>query len=175
VPVTRARIRAATTADLAELSRIKSTVSRRVYGALMSESELAWWLDVGCSPERFATPLRDPRSTVLIDDDAHAVGTVTCAEAAYISDVYVERAGRGAGRRMVDALLAAARDAGLAQAECSVMAWSEDAIAFWERMGFRRGRFLTRPVFDPEGLMRRDGEMQSETFPTRYLGFVRAQ
>ena len=167
-------MRAATTSDLAELSRIKSTVSRRAYGALMTESELAWWLEVGCSPERFATPLGDPRSTVLIDDAAHAVGTVTCAEAAYISDVYVEHAGLGAGRLMVDALLAIGRDAGLAQAECSVMAWSAQAIAFWERMGFRRGRFLTLPVFDRQGLMRRDGEMQSETFPTRYLGYVRA-
>jgi ribosomal protein S18 acetylase RimI-like enzyme len=167
-------VRAATLSDLAELSRIKTTVSRRAYGALMTESELAWWLEVGCSPERFAVPLGDPRCTVLIDDAAHAVGTVTCAEAAYISDVYVERPGHGAGRRMVDALLAVGREAGLAQAECSVMAWSPEAIAFWERMGFRRGRFLTLPSFDPRGLMRRDGAMRSESFPTSYLGYVRA-
>jgi ribosomal protein S18 acetylase RimI-like enzyme len=167
-------MRTATLDDLEELSRVKSTVSRRAYGAVMTPEELAWWLDVGCSPERFAVPVADPRCTVLIDDAAHAVGTVTCAEAAYISDVYVERAGEGAGRRMVDALLAIGREAALAQAECSVMAWSTGAIAFWERMGFRRGRFLTLPVFDPGGRMRRDGAMRSEHFRTDYLGFVRA-
>jgi GNAT superfamily N-acetyltransferase len=167
-------MRTATHDDVTELSRIKATVSRRAYGPVMTPGELAWWLDVGCSPERFAAPLADPRCTVLIDDAAHAVGTVTCAEAAYISDVYVEQAGRGAGRRMVDALLAIGRAAALTQAECSVMAWSTGAIVFWERMGFRRGRFLTLPVFDPGGLMRRDGAMRSEHFRTDYLGFVLA-
>ena len=166
-------LRTATTSDLQQLSAIKSAVSRRTYGALMTQDQMAWWLDVGCSPSHFATPVDDPRSTVLIDDEAGAVGTVTCAEAAYISDVYVERPGEGAGRRMVDALLAVGREHGLAQAECSVMGWSPDAIAFWVRVGFTRGRFLTKPVFDPEGLMRRDGWMRSESFPTTYLGYVR--
>ncbi len=166
-------IRAATRADLSELSAIKGSVSRRAYGALMTEEQLAWWLDIGCSPARFTSALDDPQCTVLIDDEARAVGTIRCAEAAYISDVYVERAGEGAGRRMVDALLALGREQGLGQAECSVMGWASEAIAFWSRMGFRRGHFLTRPVFDPHGLMRRDGWMRSESFPTTYLGFVR--
>jgi ribosomal protein S18 acetylase RimI-like enzyme len=167
-------IRTATTADLAELSAIKSSVSRLAYGALMTDEQLAWWLEMGCSQARFQAPLGDSRSTVLIDHEAGAVGTVTCAEAAYISDVYVARPGEGAGRRMVEALLALGREHGLAQAECSVMGWSPEASAFWIRMGFTRGRFLTKPAFDPEGRMRRDGWMQSESFPTTYLGYVRA-
>ena len=138
----------ATTADLPELSAIKSAVSRRAYGGLMTEEQLAWWLDVGCSQERFAPHLDDPHSTVLLDDETRAVGTVTFAEAAYISDVYVERAGEGGGRRMVDALVSLARERGLPQAECSVMGWSADAVVFWTRMGFTRGRFLTQPSFD---------------------------
>jgi hypothetical protein len=167
-------LRTATTADLPELSAIKSAVSRRAYGALMTEEQLAWWLDVGCSAERFAPHLDDPHSTVLVDDETRAVGTVTFAEAAYISDVYVVRAGEGGGRRMVDALVSLARERELPQAECSVMGWSADAIVFWMLMGFTRGRFLTRPSFDRHGLMRRDGWMQSETFPTTYLGYVLA-
>jgi GNAT superfamily N-acetyltransferase len=167
-------IRTATTADLPELSAIKSAVSRRAYGALMTEEQLAWWLDVGCSQERFAPHLDDPGSTVLLDDETRAVGTITFAEAAYISDVYVERAGAGGGRRMVDALLSLARGRRLPQAECSVMGWSSDAMAFWRRMGFERGRFMTQPSFDRHGLMRRDGWMRSESFPTTYLGYVRA-
>jgi GNAT superfamily N-acetyltransferase len=167
-------IRTATTADLPELSAIKSAVSRRAYGALMTEAQLAWWLDVGCSQERFAPHLDDPGSTVLLDDETRAVGTITFAEAAYISDVYVERAGVGGGRRMVDALLSLARERRLPQAECSVMGWSSDAMAFWTRMGFERGRFMTQPSFDRHGLMRRDGWMRSESFPTTYLGYVRA-
>ena len=64
---------------------------------------------------------------------------------------------------MVDALVARARERGLAQAECSVMGWSADAMVFWTRMGFTRGRFLTQPSFDRDGLMRRDGWMRSST------------
>ena len=164
--------RTATTADLPELSAIKSAVSRRAYGALMTAEQLAWWLEVGCSEERFAPHLGDPHSAVLLDDETRAVGTVTFAEAAYISDVYVERPGAGGGRRMVDALVSLARERGLPQAECSVMGWSADAVVFWRRMGFTRGRFLTQPSFDPHGLMRRDGWMQSESFPTTYVGYV---
>lgn len=170
----RGVLRIATTADLPDLSAIKSEVSRRAYGGLMTEEQLAWWLELGCSQERFAPHLDDPDSTVLVDDEARAVGTVTFAEAAYISDVYVERAGEGGGRRMVDALVTLARERRLAQAECSVMGWSTDAMVFWTRMGFTRGRFLTRPSFDRDGLMRRDGWMRSEHFPTTYVGYVLA-
>jgi hypothetical protein len=123
-------LRIATTADLPDLSAIKSAVSRRAYGGLMTEEQLAWWLEVGCSQERFAPHLDDPRSTVLVDDEARAVGTVTFAEAAYISDVYVERAGEGGGRRMVDSRRPSARSwAGARTRWCSGRAWASRAGA----------------------------------------------
>ena len=54
------------------------------------------------------------------------------------------------------------------------MGWSADASGVLARMGFTRGRFLTQPSFDRHGLMRRDGWMQSEHFPTTYVGYVLA-
>jgi ribosomal protein S18 acetylase RimI-like enzyme len=166
--------RTATLDDLRELARIKAVVSRRAYSALMSSDELQWWLDAACSPEHFKALLDDPKAAVLIEDTSRAVGTVRFEEAAYISDVYVAHPGMGAGRRIVETLLTYACAAGQASAECSVMAWSPGAIAFWEAMGFRRGRFATQQPWDPDGLMRRDGTMHSRTLATEYLAYVRA-
>jgi GNAT superfamily N-acetyltransferase len=160
--------------DAAALSAIKRAVSERVYAALMSERELAWWLQVACAPDHFASMIGDPACAVVIDEEVRAVGSARFAEAAYIGDVYVERPGAGAGRAIVAALLDRAGAAGLTRAECSVMAWSVEAIAFWERLGFRRGRFATQPAWDPEGLMRRVGSMPSRSLSTSYLAYVRA-
>lgn len=167
-------VRDATGADAGELSAIKRVVSERAYSALMSERELEWWLTVVCAPDHFAAMIEDPACAVVVDDELRGVGTVRLAEAAYIGDVYVAHPGGGAGRRIVDALLGRAVAAGLAQAECSVMEWSIDAIAFWERLGFRRGRFETQPIWDPEGLMRSAGSMRSLSLSTSYLAYVRA-
>jgi hypothetical protein len=166
--------RAATVGDVQDLAAIKASVSRRAYEGLMSADELTWWLDAACSVEHFAALLGHPRAEVLIEDESRAVGTVRFEQAAYISDVYVTRPGTGAGRRMVEALCARARAAGQTTAECSVMGWSSGAIAFWEVMGFRRGRFATQQSWDPEGLMRRFGMMRSRTLSTDYLAYVRA-
>jgi GNAT superfamily N-acetyltransferase len=160
-------------ADAAALSAIKRAVSERAYNGLMSERELDWWLGRPCAEDHFAAMIEDPACAVVIDQEHGGVGSVRFAEAAYIGDVYVERAGAGAGRRIVDALLDRADVAGLTGAECSVMAWSAEAIAFWERIGFRRGRFATQPAWDPEGLMRDVGSMRSRTLSTRYLAYVR--
>jgi hypothetical protein len=168
------RPRAARLGDLRDLAAIKAVVSRRAYGTLMSSTQLRWWLDVACSRDHFAALLGDPGAVVLIEQESRAVGTVRFEQAAYISDVYVARPGFGAGRRMVEALLFRARAAGQTSAECSVMAWSSGAIAFWEVMGFRRGRFATQQSWDPEGLMRRHGTMRSRTLSTEYLAYVRA-
>ena len=159
--------------EVAELSEIKRRVSQRAYAGLMSARELAWWLEVVCAPEHFAALIADPACAVLVEDELEGVGTVRLAEAAYIGDVYVVRAGAGAGRRIVEALLERARADGRPQAECSVMAWSAAAAAFWERIGFRRGRFATQPAWDPEGLMRRDGWMPSRSLATRYLAYTK--
>jgi GNAT superfamily N-acetyltransferase len=166
-------LRAATTADLPALSANTRLVSERSYGSLMTAAELAWWLEVVCSQEHFAALLDDPDCAVLIDDELRAVGTARFAEAVYIGDLYVARPGAGAGRSIVGVLLDRARDAGLPSAECSVMAWNVDAAAFWERIGFRRGRFMTQPAWDPEDLMRRVGWMRSSTLSTAYLAYVK--
>jgi len=167
-------VRDAINADAAQLSAIKRAVSERAYAALMSERELAWWLEVVCAPDHFAAMIGDPACAVVIDEESFAVGSVRFAQAAYIGDVYVARAGGGAGRAVVDALLERASVAGLTRAECSVMEWSVEAIGFWERIGFRRGRFATQPAWDPDGLMRRVGSMRSRTLSTSYLAYVRA-
>ena len=167
-------VRDATDDDAAALGAIKREVSERAYSALMSERELAWWLAVVCAPDHFAAMIADPACAVVIDEQLRGVGSARFAEAAYIGDVYVATPGAGGGRAIVEGLLERARAAGLTRAECSVMAWSADAIAFWERLGFRRGRFETQPVWDPEGLMRRAGSMRSRSLSTSYLAYVRA-
>lgn len=92
---------------------------------------------------------RDPRHPVLVAErDGRIVGwgslNVFNPRAAYdhVADfsIYVARTARGSGvgRRLLDALIAAARDIGFHKMVLAAFEWNTTGIKLYERAGFRR-------------------------------------
>lgn len=64
------------------------------------------------------------------------------AAVAYVAQLGVrsDEQRRGVGRRLLDAVLAEARDAGVSQVELDTRAWNEAAAGLFTSVGFRRSR-----------------------------------
>lgn len=90
----------------------------------------------------------DALAVVAVEEDqvvGYAVGRISMLPGffarrrrGYIHDVVVrrDRRRRGVGRRLVDALQHWMAEAGASSVELAVAACNEEAVAFWERLGF---------------------------------------
>ena len=139
--VERLRIRAATAADAAAICRIYNQGIRDRVATLETEErtpeERARWLEA-----------RGPRHPVLVaEDDGRVIGwaslNVFNPRRAYehVADLslYVERdwRGRGVGQRLLEALVAQARELGYHKLVLAAFPWNAAGMRAYGRTGFR--------------------------------------
>jgi len=96
--------------------------------------------------ERLMDPENDPRGLVAVDDDGRMIGIVhylfhvstwLMGPSCYLQDLYVDEAARGtgAGRALIEAVYAAADEAGASQVYWTTQHFNETARRLYDRIG----------------------------------------
>lgn len=150
-------IRPATANDVADLSRLGAATFRDTFEAENTPEDMDGYLAEAFTPERQASQIADPASTVLLAEhsgpsgDAELVGYAhlvsgSIPEAVHgphpleLKQLYVARAwhGQGVAQALMDAMLEAARARGAKTLWLGVWERNPRAVAFYQKYGFRR-------------------------------------
>ena len=151
------RIRPATVADAAALSRFAADTFSETFARDNTPENMARHAAASYSPQRQAAEIADPAGVVLLVEDADGAGgatlagyahvttsptpaAVTGAEPIEIRRFYVASAwhGRGLARTLMDAALDAARARGARTVWLGVWERNARAIAFYRKHGFEK-------------------------------------
>lgn len=141
---TRLTVRPATEKDAAALSAIKHAAAHRAYTFHAGRAAVTAWLDKRGSVEFIRDRITAPKTLFLVAE--HHTGTATTLLGgglirrepghSYLSDVYADPPGLGAGTALVRELLDHAARSHWGPTRCFVIAANLPARAFFTGLGF---------------------------------------
>ena len=150
-------IRAATSADAAQLSRLAAITFRDAFEAENTPEDMERYIATTFTPEQQAAEIANPDGTVLVAEHKLSSGIVELLGYAHLTSeskpepvvgpaplelkrLYVARAwhGRGVAQALMNAVLEAARARGAKTLWLGVWERNARAVAFYEKYGFTR-------------------------------------